>query len=598
MESTRTFIARVGAALGVPPKLEQSQAATGLVEDGAGASEKAIRELYEITSAHGLSFESRLRALLALGCRRFKLPIGLLTRVKGESLVFAFAHVPNTDIGEGMQLSLEKTFCSTTLASEGPICFEHAGASDWRAHPGYEALKLEAYLGTKITMGNHDYGTLCFAGPDPHPERFTEADTDFLQLMARWVQSEVERQRAEEVVHSIVLETSGVTGAEFFGQLVHSLAKQLLVRYACVAVPVGEMRSRVRSLAFWKGEGFEHDLEYDTAGTPCDHVLKGTAAFWPRDVQKHFPKDEDLVRLNVESYRAVPIKDASGKILGHVVVMDTKPMVEDPLAGSIMELVGLRAAGELQRLNAEKAFLQSDALKSALLTSVTHELRTPLAAIKASLATLSERNSRSSHEMKEELLQGVNQDIDYLDRLIENLLDMSRIEAGVMKPTCIWHPFEDLLESPLRRLEPQLRGRKLELDIPDDLPPVCVDGVQMHHVLMNLLDNAIKYSLNGSPIRVHARAKEKELEVRILTTGEVIPPEELTRIFDRFYRANTQRTPSIRGTGLGLAISRGLVEGHGGRIWAESNSSRNETTIAFVLPLNAFGELLRMLDRT
>ena len=244
-----------------------------------------------------------------------------------------------------------------------------------------------------------------------------------------------------------------------------------------------------------------------------------------------------------------------------------------------------RAEEEL-RISEERrveAFRQSDALKSALLSSASHELRTPLTAIKTSASSLLENAVRMTDELRKELLEGINQEIDYLNRLVDNLLDMSRIEAGMLVPRCEWYLLEDLVEGAIRRVGVALRDRPLEVRLPEEVSSVFVDGVEIQQVLVNLLDNAIKYSPSGSRIRIEARPTSQAVEVRVSNTGQGIPPQDLERVFDRFYRVRSGRERMVHGTGLGLAICKGIVEAHGGRIWAKSPPGQ-ETTLAFTLP--------------
>jgi two-component system sensor histidine kinase KdpD len=233
-----------------------------------------------------------------------------------------------------------------------------------------------------------------------------------------------------------------------------------------------------------------------------------------------------------------------------------------------------------------EAFRQSDALKTALLSSVSHELRTPLTAMKTSVSSLLDHAHSMTGEMRDEFLEAINQEIDYLNRLVDNLLDMSRIEGGALVPRCEGHPLEDLVEGGLRRVKVPLRARPLEILLAEDLPAVFVDGVEVQQVFVNLLDNAIKYSPDGSPIRIEARSTGQEIEVRVSNSGEGIPPADLERVFQRFYRVRSGREHAIHGTGLGLAICKGIIEAHGGRIRAESDPGR-QTTIVFTLPMTA-----------
>ena len=226
------------------------------------------------------------------------------------------------------------------------------------------------------------------------------------------------------------------------------------------------------------------------------------------------------------------------------------------------------------------AFRQSDALKSALLSSTSHELRTPLTAIKTSVSSLLVNFGTMTVTLRKDFLEEIDQQIDYLNRLVDNLLDMSRIEAGMLVPRCEWYGLDDLVEGAIRRVGARLQSR-LHRHVAEDMPSVFVDGVEIQQVLVNLLDNAMKYSPDGSSIRLEAHHTDRDVEVRVTNSGQGIPANDLERVFERFYRVRLERARMIHGTGLGLTICKGIVEAHGGRIWAESNE---ETTIAFTLP--------------
>ena len=245
-----------------------------------------------------------------------------------------------------------------------------------------------------------------------------------------------------------------------------------------------------------------------------------------------------------------------------------------------------RVEANLRKSEADKveAFRQSDALKTALLSLVSHELRTPLTAIKASVAGLIGLSNQDTSHVQKEFLQGINQEIDFLNRLVDNLLDMSRIEAGTLAPHREWHLLEDLVEGAIRRVELALEGRSLLVDLGENMSPIYVDGMQIQQVLINLLDNAIKYSPPGSSLNIVSRMTPGQVEVRVSNKGEGIPQEDLFKIFERFYRLKGPKARLIRGTGLGLAICKGMIEAHGGRICAESPKDGG-VTIVFVLPI-------------
>jgi two-component system sensor histidine kinase KdpD len=226
---------------------------------------------------------------------------------------------------------------------------------------------------------------------------------------------------------------------------------------------------------------------------------------------------------------------------------------------------------------------ESDRLKTALLSSVSHELRTPLAAIKAAVTSL--RSGAVDHQSiaRDELLATIEEESDQLNTLVGNLLDMSRIEAGVLRPQRSWNDLEEIIGAALARLKEAARHHRLEIAVPDDLPLIPVDFVQIQQVFTNLIGNSLKYSPEGSAIRVEAALRDPDaLLVRVINHGPPVPEEHLDRIFDKFYRVTA--ADRVTGTGLGLSICKGIVEAHGGRLWAENLA--DGLAFNFTLPLH------------
>jgi len=233
------------------------------------------------------------------------------------------------------------------------------------------------------------------------------------------------------------------------------------------------------------------------------------------------------------------------------------------------------------------ALRQSDAIKSSLLSSVSHELRTPLTTIKSMLFSL--RSDGEQSRVSAEVVTTIEEQVDYLNRLVGNLLDMSRLEAGTLQPHREWNVLEDLVEGAIRRLDVFIKDRPIDIKLAPDLPPISVDAVQIQQVLVNLLENAVKFSSPGSPIRLAASVRDRELEMSVTNTGQEIPPDEIEKIFERFYRVESTQSSRPPGTGLGLAICKSIIEAHGGQISARS--MYGETTFLFRLPfVNPMGE--------
>lgn len=249
-------------------------------------------------------------------------------------------------------------------------------------------------------------------------------------------------------------------------------------------------------------------------------------------------------------------------------------------AASVIERERLR----LENLQVE-VLRRTDALRAALLSSISHDLRTPLSSIKAAASSLLQEDVQWDEEARHSFALTIVGEADRLNRLVANLLDMSKIEAGVLIPEKEWYPIDELIHDVLGRMQPQLQGRSVVTTIPEELPPVELDYLQIDQVLTNLIENAARYTPPGSPIEVSARLQENAVEVSVADHGPGIPRADLERVFDKFYRVMETQTRLTRttGTGLGLAVCKGLIEAHGGRIWVENHAG---AVFRFTLPVH------------
>jgi two-component system sensor histidine kinase KdpD len=256
----------------------------------------------------------------------------------------------------------------------------------------------------------------------------------------------------------------------------------------------------------------------------------------------------------------------------------------------------LRSAFE--RASHAEALRESERLKSALLDAVTHDLRTPLTSIKASVTTLlDELKTRASDgspavlsdDGRREMLDVINEESDRLNRFIEGLVEMARIEAGELRLRRRWGTVEEMVEMALARAKPLTDQHRVEVEIEKDLPIVLVDARAVSEVFYTLVDNSAKYSPAGTLIRIAASRAENDMIIAsVEDCGPGIPSEMRERVFDKFFRAiraadSSRSQPS--GTGMGLAIARGIVEAHSGRIWIESSSGGLGTRAVFTLPI-------------
>jgi len=251
-----------------------------------------------------------------------------------------------------------------------------------------------------------------------------------------------------------------------------------------------------------------------------------------------------------------------------------------------------------ERASQAEALRQSEKLKSALLDAVTHDLRTPLTSIKASITTLlDEVRGRSQEEQfvtldsesRLEMMEVIDEESDRLNRFIGGLIDLARIEAGELRLRRRWGTVDEIISTALTRAEPFTRGREVEVDIEPELPVVSVDERAVSEVVYTLVDNAAKYSPVGTSIRISAqRSDDGMIMMAVEDKGEGIAFDLRERVFDKFFRATRDgdiSTHQPSGTGMGLAIAKGIVEAHEGKIWIESGTGGKGTRVWFTLPI-------------
>ena len=247
-------------------------------------------------------------------------------------------------------------------------------------------------------------------------------------------------------------------------------------------------------------------------------------------------------------------------------------------AQTALALERARLAEETQ---AAQVRIETERLRNSLLSSVSHDLRTPLAAITGAVTTVLEGGARLDAPTRQELLESVRDEADRLNRLVQNLLEMTRLESGALQLRRDWHPLEEIIGAALSRVGKRLGARRLTTRVPPDLPLVAIDDVLIEQVLVNLLDNSLKYTPATTAIEIIATAGEHNVTVEIADHGPGLRAGDEDRVFDKFYRADPI---GGRGAGLGLAICRGIVQAHGGRIWAQ-NLPGSGVAFLFTLPI-------------
>jgi two-component system sensor histidine kinase KdpD len=246
-----------------------------------------------------------------------------------------------------------------------------------------------------------------------------------------------------------------------------------------------------------------------------------------------------------------------------------------------------------QRESMEKELQRrADELHAAIFSSVSHDFHTPLTQIKGTATGILEQDMQVGSEGEyRQMLEDVVVEADRLERMVTRMLDLSRIEQGVLKLDRELYPIDSIMLDTLERghMRSLVAGRHIEKRIPDDLPPVEIDPILIEQVLVNLIENAMRYTPQESPIEISVKAGDEQLTVSVADRGPGIPTDELERIFESYHCARQRQKDGLKewpghGSGLGLAVCRGFVHAHGGRIWAE-NRQGGGAVFQFTLPL-------------
>jgi two-component system, OmpR family, sensor histidine kinase KdpD len=377
----------------------------------------------------------------------------------------------------------------------------------------------------------------------------------------------------------------------------------ILVIFLIVAIVISQLVGRMQaSLAAATAREREatqlYELSTALAGLHNDHVI---AEILAKQVQA--VSQGEAVELNITGTQpfvfqlpetskparppewVLPMQVARG-VLGEIRLWRAAPAISSS-EKRLLQTFASQGALALERARLAQAesrarvLEESDRLKTAILSSVSHELRTPLSTIKAASSSLRSNEVGWDSAARPELIAAIDDEADHLNMLVGNLLDMSRIESGALKPKREWNILPEIVGSVLARMKHLAGEHRLEVDVPESLPLVPVDYVQMEQVFTNLVSNSVKYAPEKTVIRVRSFVEGESIHVLVSNQGPQVPQEHLERIFDKFFRITA--ADRVTGTGLGLSICKGIIEAHGGRIWAENLP--NGLAFNFTLPL-------------
>jgi hypothetical protein len=387
------------------------------------------------------------------------------------------------------------------------------------------------------------------------------------------------------------------TGEDFFESLARYLAEKLTMEYVCIDRLEGE-GLMAQTVAIYNNGRFECNVLYALKDTPCGEVVDRSVCCYRQGVRHLFPNDAALQELNAESYFGTTLVDSKGKAIGLIAIIGHQPLSEEGKAETLLKLVAPRAAGELERREAENALKEtleqlykakakaeeSDRLKSAFLANMSHEIRTPMNGILGFSELLKEPGLNST--LQQEYIRIIEKSGTRMLNIINDIVDISKIEAGLMKLDIQESNINEQLGYIHTFFKPEVEAKGMKLLLKQQLPQkeaiIKTDREKVYAILTNLVKNAIKYSEKCS-IEIGYGKKGNKLEFFIKDTGIGIPKERHMAIFERFVQADIEDRDARQGAGLGLAITKTYVTMLGGEIWVESQEGTG-SCFYFTLP--------------
>ena len=396
-----------------------------------------------------------------------------------------------------------------------------------------------------------------------------------------------EHRQLENAWRTLTNSMVGSAGQDFFEKVTTLLCDW----FGAEAAAVGQIvdGNRVRTIALEldgkKVDGFEYSL----IGTPCENVVENGACIYRHGIRGLFPEDRELVDLGAEGYAGTPIIDADGQAIGVIWVSSRRPLYEIPKWKDVFEIVAMKAATEMMRARTENALLEAKAkaeaansAKTSFLSSMSHELRSPMNAILGFGQLLQQHPKELLTDNQKEYVGLILQSGDHLLELINDVLDLAKIEAGKVSLALEDVELKDVFTECqiYTRFLAEKRGITLNFQhfcTCSNISAVRADQTRLKQVLINLLSNAVKYNREGGEITLSCKAMpEGVLRITVSDTGQGISIEDQVSIFEPFNRFGAENT-AIEGTGIGLTISKQLVEMMDGRIGFDSAEGKGST---------------------
>jgi PAS domain S-box-containing protein len=404
-----------------------------------------------------------------------------------------------------------------------------------------------------------------------------------------------ENRRKEDALKAIVEGTAGKTGADFYRTCTQYLAEIFQVRYTFLTKLLDQSFRKSQMISLWTGGELIEPYEMELAGTPCLATYQNSWGIFPSALQTHFPNAPALSSLQGESYISVVIRDFAGKPIGNLGVIDTKPLPTDTATLQfILQLFANRVAAEMKRQDDEdkihennrhlelinQELLHATRRKNDFLATMSHELRTPLNAILGMSEALEDEVFGNLNECQIKSLRTIRRSGRHLLSLINDILDVSKIESGKFELEVVTTSVHDLCSSSLIFVKQQAFDKqiKLEVVLPPAVGNIAVDERRMRQLLINLLSNAVKFTPTGGRVVLSVTRQEKEdsedesswIEFKVTDTGIGISSADHPMLFQPFVQLDSSLNRQYAGTGLGLTLVKQIAELHGGNVSLES----------------------------